>query len=74
MWSPLAAASIYKALVVIIKMLASNGSEMKLPTIGEILSGWALPFLAEAVKEDEESAAARELFENVKRLKAKFEK
>lgn len=73
-WGPLAAASIYKALVVLIRMFASNGSEMKLPSLGDILNGWALPMMSQAVREDEKSNAAKELFDNVKRLKERFEK
>ena len=74
MWGPLAAASIYEALLCLIRMFAANGQDMKLPGRGEILAGWALPFMAEAVKEDEASAEAREMYESVRRLKSKLER
>lgn len=72
-WGPLAAASVYEALLCIIRMFAENGRSMKLPTCGEILEGWALPFLAAAVREDEKSAKAQKMFEDLKRFKAKIE-
>jgi hypothetical protein len=46
---------------------------VKIPKRSELLKGWALPFMASALKAEEEEAEALALFNAVKNLKAKQE-
>lgn len=72
-WLPLAMADIISVLVVLVRMWAKNGEEIQVPSRSETLATWCLPMLSSSLKASEEEAAALELLESVKRLKARQE-
>lgn len=72
-WGPLAAASIYQAMVKLVYLWASNSGGLKLPTVGDILEGWCLPMMAEAIRGDEREREALKLFETLKAMGGKVE-
>ena len=71
-WLPFALADLESLLFSIIRMFASKDSPVTVPSRAEILRGWCLPFLSEAVQADATSAAAHEEFERVKALGEKL--
>jgi hypothetical protein len=72
-WLPLALADIASLMFAVIRMWAAKPDAVKIPKRSELLKGWALPFMASALKAEEEEAEALALFNAVKNLKAKQE-
>ena len=70
-WLPLALADIAALMFATIRMWAAKPDEVKVPKRSETLASWALPFMASALKAEEEEAAALALFESVKKLQAR---
>ena len=72
-WLPLALSDIASLMFWVVRMWAAKPDAVKIPKRSELLKGWALPFMASALKAEEEEAEALALFNAVKNLKAKQE-
>ena len=72
-WLPLALSDIASLMFAVIRMWAAKPDAVKIPKRSELLKGWALPFMASALKAEEEEAEALALFNSVKNLQAKQE-
>jgi len=72
-WLPLALSDIASLMFAVIRMWAAKPDAVKIPKRSELLKGWALPFMASALKAEEEESEALALFNSVKNLQAKQE-
>ena len=73
MWSPLAMADLYAAVVALIRVMAANPDAVKVPKRSDVLAAWCLPMLSKSVAADEEERKAIELLKSVERLKNRVE-
>ena len=67
-WLPLALCELVQIGSIIARRAAGELGELKVPKKSDILRGWWLPFMADAMGEDEEEAEAFELLRSVQRL------
>ena len=70
-WLPIALADLYAALFGLARMWAKNPDAVEIPKRGEILKGWALPVMGEAIEADEKEAEAFRLVETIRNMAAK---
>ena len=69
MWLPLALADLMRVLVVATRRAGGDTGKIEMIERSDILASWALPVMAEAVKEDEDERRAFALLESVRGLK-----
>ena len=67
-WLPLALCDLLQVASVIARRAAGETGELKVAKKSDILRGWWLPFMADAMAEDEKEAEAIQLLESVRRL------
>ena len=67
-WLPLALCELVQIGSIIARRAAGELGELKVPKKSDILRGWWLPFMADAMDEDEEEAEAFQLLRSVQRL------
>ena len=58
-----------RVMIAVTRRAGGDVGKLKLPERSEIVAGWALPAMAEALAEDEEEQRAIELLESVRNLK-----
>lgn len=68
---PLALCELVQIGTIIARRAAGEQGELKVAKKSDILRGWWLPFMADAMAEDEKEAEAIQLLESVRRLAAR---